>query len=209
MRRTALLLASVALAVLLACGIALAAEITCLPARVVGNCMGTINDDTMTGTAGGDEIYARRGDDFVKGLGGLDLIVGGRGNDTIHGNDKGDTLEDGAGNDIVYGGEGGDSFGVFFESAGNDTYYGGEGNDDAWTGNGRDKVYMGAGDDEVHSQATRPILLFGVARRPDETPDRINCGPGQDEVWFDSGRGASARDIIARNCEVKHESRKR
>jgi hypothetical protein len=72
MRRTILLLASIALGVLLACGVALAAEITCAPR--VGNCVGTNNDDTMTGTADWDDIYARRGDDIVKGLGALDLI---------------------------------------------------------------------------------------------------------------------------------------
>ena len=44
---------------------------------------GTTVSETLTGTAGADDIVAGRGDDILEGLGGADALIGGAGNDTI------------------------------------------------------------------------------------------------------------------------------
>jgi Ca2+-binding RTX toxin-like protein len=69
-------------------------------------------NNSLTGTAGDDVIYAGRGDDTVDGLGGNDLIFGdegvdvlqgGAGNDTLHtGDGAGGTLAGGTGDDLFY-----------------------------------------------------------------------------------------------------------
>jgi Ca2+-binding RTX toxin-like protein len=58
---------------------------------------GTINPDTLLGSAGGDTILGADGNDSIDGDAGSDRIDGGVGNDTIDGN---------FGNDTVYGGIG-------------------------------------------------------------------------------------------------------
>ncbi len=96
MRRTVLLLAGMVLAVLLAGGIAVAANITC-PTSDDGSglCRGTEEDDTLSGTVELDRMWAYDG------------------NDTLFGNEGGDDLWGMAGNDVLYGNEGADTLGVF------------------------------------------------------------------------------------------------
>ena len=72
MRKLVLLLAAMALALVVASGVASAVN------KIVTN--GT---DLLAGTDGDDNLVGRGGNDFVKGLKGSDNLAGGKGNDTI------------------------------------------------------------------------------------------------------------------------------
>ena len=82
MRKTLLLLTTMALALLVAGGVALAATITCQVGVV---CNGTSEADTITGIASNDTINGLDGNDFIKARGGSDKIDGGPNNDTMNG----------------------------------------------------------------------------------------------------------------------------
>ena len=78
MRRTAFLLASTALAVLLSCGAALA--LNAVACEGGGKrCVGTDRPDLMKGTGGIDAIYGRDKGDTLKGFGDTDALLGQRG----------------------------------------------------------------------------------------------------------------------------------
>ena len=90
MKKMVLLLASMALAVLLAGGVALAANL-----RVYGldNVLTvTESRDTINPFDGNDTVYALRGNDDVRHSLGDDTIHGGSGNDTIRGGRGVDTI---------------------------------------------------------------------------------------------------------------------
>ena len=76
MRRTLLLLSTMVVALLLAGGMALAANITC-PGG--GPCTGTEQNDRITGSLLEDDIQALGGRDVVSARSGDDDVDGGRG----------------------------------------------------------------------------------------------------------------------------------
>jgi RTX calcium-binding nonapeptide repeat (4 copies) len=84
-----------AVAILLAGGVALAKNINC-PNRDNRLCVGTNNADTMTGTNRSDMIKARGGADIVMARGGKDRVSGGDGGE--------ESLDGGAGNDKINAG---------------------------------------------------------------------------------------------------------
>jgi Ca2+-binding RTX toxin-like protein len=88
MRRMILLLTTMALALLLAAGVALAATVTC---QVGVTCKGTSSADTITGTTSNDTINGLAGNDTIKALDGIDKINGGPNNDTMNGGPGNDT----------------------------------------------------------------------------------------------------------------------
>lgn len=114
MSRVVLLVTAMAMALLLASGVAFAA-ITCGG----GYCQGNNNDNKIHGTSGLDEIYGRGGGDTIYGKEGPDLIrgdwhqwldpgepgndtiYGGYGNDRLQGDERTDTLKGGPGNDHI------------------------------------------------------------------------------------------------------------
>src|SRR5215207_7198266 len=99
MRKAVLFMASMALAVLLVCGVALAADIQC-PNRAGNLCVGTTGDDTLLGTANSDEI---------RGGGGADDLFGGSGNEAIDGGGTPQPgITGGLGPDGLNGGDGDD-----------------------------------------------------------------------------------------------------
>ena len=112
MRRTILLLATTALTVLVASGVALAV-----------NKIGTDGPDTLRGTNGADSLYGRGGNDILFALAGNDNLLGGPGKDVVLGGNKvrpfgGDKhLVGGPGNDWINGGNGSDTI---VSNAGND-----------------------------------------------------------------------------------------
>jgi Ca2+-binding RTX toxin-like protein len=82
-RRTLLLLTTIGVGVLLASGVALAANlITCQEGIL---CEGTTGDDEMIGTSSNDNIYAKEGNDILHGGGSFDDLRGGPGNDDLDG----------------------------------------------------------------------------------------------------------------------------
>ena len=71
MRKTLLLLTTMALALLVAGGVALAATVTC---QVGVACNGTSSADTITGTTSNDTIKGLGGNDTIKALDGIDAV---------------------------------------------------------------------------------------------------------------------------------------
>ena len=90
MRKTLLLLTTMALALLLAGGVALAATVTC---QVGVACNGTSSGDTITGTTSNDTIKGLGGNDKISALDGIDKINGGPKNDTMNGAAGNDTYQ--------------------------------------------------------------------------------------------------------------------
>jgi Ca2+-binding RTX toxin-like protein len=97
MRKTILMLASVAVAVLVVGGVAWAAHV-----------QGTGGDDVLNGTESRDTINPFDGNDTVYALGGNDDVRHSFGGDTIYGGEGNDTLRGGRGTDVIYGGPGED-----------------------------------------------------------------------------------------------------
>ena len=168
MRRTILLLATMALTLLVASGVALAVTK-----------IGTNGHDVLKGTAGKDNLLGLGGQDDIFGKGGSDNLVGGPGKDNVLGGDErrprgGDkNLDGGEGNDAVLGGRGSDNI------------VGGDGNDLLVDGNLResseDKVAGGDGND-----------VIDVVNRP-AVKDLVACGGGFDRVLADR-KDTVARD---------------
>ena len=156
-RRAILLTTSMALAVFLAAGVALAATVDCKG----GDCVGTPSKDTLFGSprvddefglGSGDLMYGYESADQMSGGAGGDRMYGGIGADTLNGDGGGDRVEGGRSNDTVNGGPGDDTL---VGNQGNDTISGDTGND----------------------------LIQAV----DGQKDQINCAGGRDKVYYDRG----------------------
>ena len=188
MRRTIMLVATMALTLLVASGVALAV-----------NKIGTNGPDTLRGTNGADNLLGRGGNDALFGLGGRDNLLGEEGKDWVLGGNErrplgGDkNLVGGSGNDGVLGGEGSDNL---LGSSGNDFVDGGRGPDNILGGNGNDYLLDG----ERRGGAT-DILTAGDGNdvidpfnRPAKR-DVVACGSGFDRVLADRA------DAVAPDCE--------
>jgi Ca2+-binding RTX toxin-like protein len=108
--------------------------------------VGTIGNDTLTGTPARDVIYAGPGDDTVTALAGDDVVCGGAGADEIdlgagedwaYGDDGVDVITGGTDNDILFGGAQSDNL---RGNAGIDALIGGPGNDRLRGDDGFDQV---------------------------------------------------------------------
>ena len=91
------MLATMALAMLLASGVALAEVFN-----------GDDGNNRLVGTDGRDRMFGGGGDDLMRGLGGPDSMGGGDGEDTMHGSRGEDVLNGLGGEDTIYGGPGND-----------------------------------------------------------------------------------------------------
>ncbi len=131
MRRTAMLFAATAMALLLAsAGIALAATIVCDG----GVCRGTGAADTLRGSVREDTMYGYGGHDRMTGNLRADIMYGGTGVDTINGGYGRDRIFGQSGNDVIRGGPA------------IDTIEGGPGRDTIDAENGNDVVRAVDGD---------------------------------------------------------------
>ncbi len=169
MRKIVVLLASIALAALLACGVALAATVNCAGAGE--RCEGTEEDDRLHGSSDGE------------------FITGGGGDDTIYARGGNDTVRDIKGRNRAYGGGGDDRLGVrgsAFGRAGGDLILltsrgrarGGPGGDGIDAHNDRrNRVFCGTGRDKVYFDRGLDTLADGCERRiPREVPRRLIQG---------------------------------
>ena len=109
-RKTVLLLATMALAGLLASGLALAAPkggdtTTTINCTAGASCQGTSGPDIIYGTSSADVIIPYAGKDVVYAGGGNDEVRHSFGDDTIHGGTGADTLRGGFDHDTIYGNE--------------------------------------------------------------------------------------------------------
>ncbi len=151
MRRVAFVLMAMALALVLASGVALAV-----------NKVGTDGPDTLRGTNRADNLLGMGGNDVLFGLGGGDNLLGGEGRDVVLGGNEsrpqgGDkNLVGGPGNDIVATGKG------------SDNAVGGEGNDYLFEcclrESSKDTLSGGSGNDVIdvwHKPAFKDIVVCG------------------------------------------------
>ena len=207
MRRTILLLSTMALTLLVASGVALAV-----------NKIGTNGPDTLRGTNEGDNLLGRGGNDALFGLAGSDNLLGEEGNDWVLGGNEdepqgGDkNLLGGPGNDGVLGGLGSDNMvggsGSDFVAGeeGSDTLVGGEGRDlvDGWKGSDR-MLGEGGSDwivDDGFREFSEDVLSGGSGNdvidawhKPAAVQDVVTCGSGFDRVIADRA------DRVAADCE--------
>ena len=144
-RRAALVLATTGAMLLMACGLALAAQvIACQQGKA---CDGTARADTMRGSGADDRMSGKgkrdimngnRGADTMRGGEGADRMNSGFGMDKLFGDADGDTIDGGIGNDTINGG------------IGNDTINGGPGNDTVYADDGQlDSISCGLGKADV------------------------------------------------------------
>ena len=173
MKRILLVLAAMALALLLASGVAWAVTK-----------IGTDGPDTLRGTHGDDNLIGKGGNDRLFSLNGRDTLLGGPGKDyVVSGNERrsggGDkNLLGGPGNDIVLGGWG------------SDKVVGGEGNDLLADGRPRDVAL-----DIVSGEAGTDVIFVASLRLKASAEDIVTCGSGFDRVHADT------KDVVAPDCE--------
>src|SRR5215212_8410038 len=188
MRRTIVLLATMALTLLVASGVALAVTK-----------IGTNGPDTLQGTNKADNLLGKGGNDVLYALGGRDTLVGGGGKDWVLGGNKArplggaKTLLGGPGNDGMFGGRGPDDM------------VGGSGNDRLSGDPGSDRIFGGAGPDWLNTgsfgEVAKNTLSGGdgddalIANNRPARRDIVSCGSGFDRVVADT------KDRVASDCE--------
>jgi Ca2+-binding RTX toxin-like protein len=97
-RRVLLIMATIALAVLLLGGVALADTID-----------GTAGPDDLVGTDQEDVIHGSGGADYVSGLAAADVLYAGAGNDTVVGREGNDRIYGNGGSDMLFGNQSNDT----------------------------------------------------------------------------------------------------
>ncbi len=136
---------------------------------------GGLGDDTVTGTAGGDQIGAvyTTADPDRNLEAGNDVFTGGGGNDSIYGGYGADTIRGDAGADVIYGGAGRDEI---RGGTGNDTIAGGVGDDALYGGAGHDTFVYRAVDLRADKATAGGDVIggFGVSTTAGATIDRID-----------------------------------
>jgi serralysin len=138
MRRTATILAVVALMVTFSSGVALAAY-----------------QDSITGTGHTDILSGTGQAEKISGLGAGDQINGGGGSDLVRGGTGRDELSDGRGRDTVYGGGDADNL-IGYGDTYVDHFYAGSGDDTVQSRDVpavKDFVDCGAGTDTVYADS--------------------------------------------------------
>ena len=155
--------------------------------------VGTIGDDTRTGTPQTDIMFGLGGSDVLRGAARPDCLTGQSGADQLFGGPGGDYLFGGLGNDRLAG------------AAGNDQLHGESGSDRITGGSGIDVLEGGGGGDRLSDSSGRDNFLGGPGndtidardanRFGRSLPDSVRCGPGRDTVLVDR------RDRVARDCE--------
>ncbi len=207
MRRTIILLATMALTVLVASGVALAVTK-----------IGTNGPDTLRGTNGADNLLGKGGNDVLYALAGKDNLLGGEGKDWLLTGERralgGDKVSAGGpGNDGVTGGLGSDTL---LGGSGNDFVFGDKGSDRAVVGGeGRDLINGHTGSDRMLGEGggdfivddgvrefSKDVLSGGSGNdvidawhKPAAVQDVVTCGSGFDRVISDRA------DLVAPDCE--------
>ena len=173
MRRTIVLLSTMALTLVVASGVALAVTK-----------IGGPGPDTLRGTNGADNLLGNSGNDTLYGLRGKDNLLGGPGKDVVSGGNEGGSrggdknVVGGSSNDIVVGG------------LDSDSVVGNEGNDLLLDGDNaevsvprKDRLFGGDGND----------VISGLNKPADE--DVVVCGRGFDRAQV------NRKDVVAADCE--------
>ncbi len=204
MKNNVVLLASMAFALVLVSGVALAITKNCTPAP--DRCEGTNEPDLLIGSAQRDKIYGLAANDELRGNGGNDKLLGSKGADTMEGGDGQDTIAKArGGNDTIFGGPGADDLNDLLHT---NSIYGDRGNDYIV---GLTRLYGGDGDDFIlayHDFVTDPPITVRMTGGPgndtfeapgpgpdivyarDGERDVVDCGPDEDTVYYDEGLDA-------------------
>jgi hypothetical protein len=227
-KRILVLLATMVTGVLLASGVALAANIQCQG----GPCVGTEQNDRITGSLLDDDIQALGGLDVVTARAGDDFVDGGNGRDDISGGGGGDFLVGGRGPDDIEGGPGttdaitfqcaitDEPTGIAALNRGSQNLDGGDGNDDLDGGRDNDSLSGDAGRNDLSGKGGDDCLgLRGDANERasggdgddiifavDGNVDDVFCGAGIDAVQADpndliNGVAASSQAAPIGDCE--------
>ena len=206
MRRTILMVVTMALTLLVASGMAWAV-----------NRIGTDGPDTLRGTNRADNLLGEGGNDALFGRGGSDNLLGGAGKDWVLGGNErraqgGDkNLLGESGNDGVLGGRGSDNM---LGGTGNDFVYGHTGSDRLMGEGGKDNVIGWRGSDRLSGgdgtdtlwefpfdETSKDIYSAGdgddILSVNNEHPskDIVSCGSDFDRVLADR------IDVVAPDCE--------
>ena len=171
MRRSMLLLATMALTLLVASGLALAVTK-----------IGTDGRNFLKGTDKADNLIGQGETDLIFGLAGDDHLLGGSGKDIVQGNTFERSL---GGHKNLAGGDGND---VVFGGKGSDKVMGQEGNDFL-----SDGEFENAVKDDLSGGTGNDVL--DVINKTGVTKDVVACGSGFDRVIADS------KDVVAPDCE--------
>ncbi len=115
---------------------------------------GSNGPDSITGTAGDDDINGRDGDDRLYGGAGDDNLSGGDDDDSLYGGAGDDILDGGDGRNSLYGGDGADVAFLDTESRRGSVLKG---------GSGQDYLSIGAFSDDNGSDAAI-VLDLGLAK---------------------------------------------
>lgn len=168
-----------------------------------------LGNDTVTGLAAKDIIFAGVGDDSIGGLAGNDVIdlggghdkgFGGLGDDSMLGGAGNDSILGDAGNDTIRGGEGNDTL---VGADGNDLTFGDLGADTIWGGDGNDTVHGGAGADTLSGADGNDVLRGGIDNDSlygGFDDDRLFGEAGNDYLYGDHGNdmldGGFGNDVL-------------
>jgi Ca2+-binding RTX toxin-like protein len=171
MRRTIVLLATMALTVLVASGVALAVT------RIGGP-----GPDTLRGTNGADNLLGNGANDVLYALAGRDTLLGGEGKDWVIAGSPED--QSAQGDKILVGGPG------------NDAVLAGQGADNVVAGGGDDEIIDGERREFSHDNISGGAGkdAFFVWHKP-AYKDTIVCGSGFDRVLADP------KHVVAPDCE--------
>ena len=101
-----------------------------------------VQDDTLIGGPGDDDLNGLDGNDVLDGGPGEDDLFGGDGSDGLSGGDGADDLDGENGNDVLRGGPGND---LLFGGPGDDRLDGGDGNDEVFGEDGNNTILGGTG----------------------------------------------------------------
>jgi Ca2+-binding RTX toxin-like protein len=205
--RTVLLLSVMAVALVMAGGIALAAAVTQKQCELGSDfsdpCHGTKGDDEITGTSSWDVIKGRAGNDIIRGRDGIDFLFGNADNDTLIEGSNPATfggppiLCGGVGNDTLKGKTGTDLY-AFGKGWGRDTIKGEEDSSDS------DVVdFTGCSFDAASLASTNLTidLSSGKAFETDEGENGANSVSWTPEV-IESASGGSGNDTINGSSHV-------
>src|SRR5918992_4716818 len=217
MRRTIVLLATMALTLLVASGVALA--VTKIGGPGPNTLRGTNEADNLVGNGGNDVLYALGGMDNLLGGEGKDWVLGGErrpqgGDKKLVGGPSNDGGQSGLGSDTVLGSSGNDL--VTGASGSDRAVVGGEGRDLIDGGPGSDRMLGEGGGDQIVDgrigEGSKDDLLSGgegddilIGDHVPAVKDIVSCGGGFDRAMADS------KDVVADDCEkvlVVHGSKK-
>lgn len=180
MRRTMLLLATMALTLLMAVGVALAVTK-----------IGTQGRDFLQGTNGADHLVGKGENDRIFSLAGNDTLIGGPGKDWVWGGSRRSLHGD---LPVHYTSSGGEK--KLVGGTGNDALWGGKGPDNVMGQDGNDLLVGGEYDHPVNDTLSGGggNDVFGVDNDP-AGKDVVRCGGGFDRVFADR------KDVVAADCE--------